>query len=68
MCSDCVVYAGKALELAGDSVKAHYLLANAHLNLEHLDEAEASFQVARVMLHLCVCVNVYAYAHTYMYL
>ena len=40
--------AGKALELAGDSVKAHYLLANAHLNLEHLDEAEASFQVACV--------------------
>eukprot|EP00802_Teleaulax_amphioxeia_P010403 Tamp_10431.p2 GENE.Tamp_10431~~Tamp_10431.p2 ORF type:complete len:274 (-),score=67.39 Tamp_10431:1216-2007(-) len=38
--------AGKALELAGDSVKAHYLLANAHLNLEHLDEAEASFQAA----------------------
>jgi hypothetical protein len=38
--------AGKALGLAGDSVKAHYLLANAHLNLEHFDDAEASFQRA----------------------
>ncbi len=40
--------AGKALQLAGDSVKAHYLLANAQLHLEQLDEAEASFQVARL--------------------
>lgn len=39
--------AGKALEVAGDSVKAHYLLANALLNLQRLDEAEASFQVCR---------------------
>jgi hypothetical protein len=36
------------LQLAGDSVKAHYLLANAQLHLEQLDEAEASFQVARL--------------------
>jgi hypothetical protein len=40
--------AGKALQLAGDSVKAHYLLANAQLHLEQLEEAEASFQVARL--------------------
>lgn len=39
--------AGKALEVAGDSVKAHYLLANALLNLQRLNEAEASFQVCR---------------------
>jgi hypothetical protein len=37
--------AGKALELVGDSVKAHYLLATALSNLGRLDEAEGSFKV-----------------------
>ena len=39
-------FTGKALELEGKSVKAHYLLATAHLNLDHMDEAEVSFQAA----------------------
>jgi len=38
--------AGKALELVGDSVKAHYLLATALSNLGRLDEAEGSFKTA----------------------
>ena len=44
---DNVVHdSGKALELAGDSVKAHYLLATALLHLGRLDEAAGSFQTA----------------------
>ncbi len=39
-------FTGKALELEGKSVKAHYLLATAHLNLDHIDEAEVSFRAA----------------------